>query len=129
MSKLKRHATFSTGTRPKLPSLASAGTNCIKIGLAGKLILSRKRSSGNPILLKIVSENRFSGKTYFYTIASSGLRRSDAEGGERGLCRRPRDHDDAGSVAVRGSEDAREVGSCVQMDHTVENAVAFDDLS
>ena len=27
-------------------------------------------SSGSPILLKIVSENRFSGKTYFYTIAS-----------------------------------------------------------
>ena len=26
---------------------------------------------GTPILLKIVSENRFSGKTYFYTIASS----------------------------------------------------------
>ena len=27
-------------------------------------------SSGSPILLKIVSENRFSGKTFFYTIAS-----------------------------------------------------------
>ena len=26
------------------------------------------RSSGSPILLKIVSENQFSGKTYFYTI-------------------------------------------------------------
>ena len=25
---------------------------------------------GSPILLKIVSENQFSGKTYFYTIAS-----------------------------------------------------------
>ena len=30
-----------------------------------------KRTLGSPILLKIVSENRFSGKTYFYTIASS----------------------------------------------------------
>ena len=29
-----------------------------------------RRSSGSPLLLKIVSENRFSGKTYFYTIAS-----------------------------------------------------------
>ena len=27
-----------------------------------------KRSSGSPILLEIVSENWFSGKTYFYTI-------------------------------------------------------------
>ena len=41
--------------------------NCIQIGLPGKLILE-KMSSGNHILLKIVSENRFSGKTYFYTI-------------------------------------------------------------
>ena len=41
-----------------------SGGNCIKIGLAGKLIL-RSRSH---ILLKIVSENRFSWKTYFYTI-------------------------------------------------------------
>ena len=32
---------------------------------------SEKRSSGSPILLKIVSENQFSGKTNFYTIASS----------------------------------------------------------
>ena len=29
-----------------------------------------KRSSGSPILLNIVSENQFSGKTLFYTIAS-----------------------------------------------------------
>ena len=29
-----------------------------------------KRSLGSCILLEIVSENRFSGKTYFYTIAS-----------------------------------------------------------
>ena len=50
-----------------------SGTNCIKIGLPGKLILSkRKRSLGSPILLKIVSENPFSGKTYFYTIAYRG---------------------------------------------------------
>ena len=40
--------------------LCHPGMNCIKIGLPGKLIL-----------LKIVSENRFSGKTYFYTIAPS----------------------------------------------------------
>ena len=43
--------------------------NCIQIGLPGKLILE-KMSSGNHILLKIVSENRFSGKTYLYTIVS-----------------------------------------------------------
>ena len=30
-----------------------------------------KGSSGSPILLKILSENRFSGKTYFYIIACS----------------------------------------------------------
>ena len=30
----------------------------------------KERSLGSRILLKIVSENRFSGKTYFYTIAS-----------------------------------------------------------
>ena len=29
---------------------------------------SEKRHSGSHILLKIVSENQFSGKTYFYTI-------------------------------------------------------------
>ena len=33
-----------------------------------------KRSLGSPIRLKIVSENRFSGKTYFYTISSRGTR-------------------------------------------------------
>ena len=32
-----------------------------------------KGSYGSPILLIIVSENRFSGKTYFYAIASRGL--------------------------------------------------------
>ena len=32
-----------------------------------------KMSSGSPILLIIVSENWFSGKTYFYTIASSAI--------------------------------------------------------
>ena len=51
----------------------AAGMNCIKIGLPGKLILG-KRKAGSPILLKIVSENRFSGKTYFYTTASRGPR-------------------------------------------------------
>ena len=62
------------GAGAALPALAArpAGTNCIKIVLPGKLILSeRKGLRGSPILLKIVSENRFSGKTYFYTIASS----------------------------------------------------------
>ena len=45
------------------------GMNCIKIGFPGKLILSkRKGSSGSHILLKTVSDNQFSGKTYFYTI-------------------------------------------------------------
>ena len=34
---------------------------------------SEKRSSGSPILLKIVSENRLSEDTYFYTIASRCL--------------------------------------------------------
>ena len=48
-----------------------SGTNCITIGLLGKRILSKsKRPSGSPILLKIVSENQFYGKTYFHTIAS-----------------------------------------------------------
>ena len=48
--------------------------NCIKIGLPGKLILSnRKRSWGSPILLKIVSENRFSGKTYFIQLVPGML--------------------------------------------------------
>ena len=32
-----------------------------------------KGSSGSPILWKILSENRFSGKTYFYIIASRPL--------------------------------------------------------
>ena len=32
-------------------------------------------SLGSPFLLKIVSENEFSGKTYFYTIASRAGRR------------------------------------------------------
>ena len=35
-------------------------------------------SWGSPILLKIVSENQFSGKTYFHTIAS---RRKREDGG------------------------------------------------
>ena len=33
-----------------------------------------KKSTGSPILLKIVSENRFSGKPYFCTIASRNLK-------------------------------------------------------
>ena len=45
--------------------------NCIKIGLPGKLHLSKRKGLlEKPILLKIVSENRHSGKTYFYTIGS-----------------------------------------------------------
>ena len=46
--------------------------NCIKIGLPGKLILCERIGlrEVKSILLKIVSENQFSGKTYFYTIAS-----------------------------------------------------------
>ena len=40
-----------------------------------KIFASRSgpRSLGSPILLKIVSENPFSGKTYFYTISPSTL--------------------------------------------------------
>ena len=41
-----------------------------------------KKSSWNNILFKIVSENRFSGKTYFYTIASSSP--SEGRGGSSG---------------------------------------------
>ena len=37
-----------------------------------------KRSSGSPILLRIVSENQFSGKTYFYTISSRARSRRRA---------------------------------------------------
>ena len=41
----------------------------------GKTDLREKeRSLGIPILLKTVPENRFSGKTYFYTIASRNPR-------------------------------------------------------
>ena len=38
-----------------------------------------KRSSGSPILLKIVSENRISRKTYFYTIASRVIEKEMSE--------------------------------------------------
>ena len=45
------------------------GTNCLKIGLPGKTDSQQEKgSSGSPILLEIVSENQFAGKTYFYTI-------------------------------------------------------------
>ena len=40
---------------------------------------SRKRSPGSPILLKILSENRFSGKTYFNSIASRDADQSDSQ--------------------------------------------------
>ena len=53
---------------PEEPEPERPGMDCIKIGLPGKLILSKRKG---PILLKIDSENRFSGKTYFHTIASS----------------------------------------------------------
>ena len=49
----------------------AAGTNCIKVGLPGKRILSKRKGLGKSYSLeKKVSENRVSGKTYFYTIAS-----------------------------------------------------------
>ena len=49
----------------------TTGMNCIKIGLPGKLILSKRKGLLEVIfLMPILSENRFSGKTYFYTIAS-----------------------------------------------------------
>ena len=60
----RRRQRFPSAREADFGAAAAAGTNCIKIGLPGKLILS-------PILLKIVSENRFSGKTYFYTIAAA----------------------------------------------------------
>ena len=43
--------------------------NCIKIGLPGKLILSKRKG------LLEDSENQFSGKTYFHTIASRRMLR------------------------------------------------------
>ena len=51
-------------SRAKLPP--SSGGNCIRIGLPGKLILSKRKCFwGSHILSKIVFKNRFSGKTYF----------------------------------------------------------------
>ena len=67
-------------------AVTTSGTNCIKIGLPGKLILSKRianRSSRRPILMKIVAENQFSGKTYFYTIASSSTNEIIIVGGVR----------------------------------------------
>ena len=48
---------------------ASAGANCIKIGLPGKSILKRlfPREYDFQKTLSL-TENQFSGKTYFYTI-------------------------------------------------------------
>ena len=82
MSKLKRHATFSTGTRPKLPSLASA------VGSGGAM-------------RKAVSVDFADVPEIMTTPAPSP------------------------------SVGRRTPGKWlwVQMDHTVENAVAFDDLS
>ena len=56
---------------PRAGLQGEPGTNCRKIGLPGKLILSKGKGLREVmhILLKIVSENRFSGNTYFYTIA------------------------------------------------------------
>ena len=51
--------------------------NCIKIGLLGKLILSKRKG-----LLKIVSENQFSGKTYFYTMPPGQNPEAAAEDGQ-----------------------------------------------
>ena len=67
------------------------------MGLPGKLNLSkRKRSSGSPILLKIVSENRFSGKTYFIQLPPEAGERPRApeghlqdEEGDRGAQQDP----------------------------------------
>ena len=61
----------SRGTRRPRP-----GMNCIKIGLPGKLILSKRKGLWeSPILLKIVSENRFSGRTYFIQLVPGRGRR------------------------------------------------------
>ena len=49
---------------------SDTGTNYIKIGLPGKLILSKRKGLPEDQLSKIVSENGFPGNTYFYTIAS-----------------------------------------------------------
>ena len=70
LRRARREAVAARGRVLRHLGPRQAGTNCIRIGLPGKLILS-KRSSGSPFLLKIVSENQFSGKTYFHTIASS----------------------------------------------------------
>ena len=58
-----------------------------------------KRSSGSPILLQIVSDNQFSGKTYFYTIASRQLVQPR---GDRG------DHRPAQQQHLRDTRDTRE---------------------
>ena len=58
-----------------------SGMNCIYKNRSSRKTDSQgeKRSSQIPILLKIVNENRFSGKTYFYTIASRVLRHAGVD--------------------------------------------------
>ena len=44
--------------RPPSPPSGNPGMNCIKIGLPGKVILSKRKGlRESPILVKIVSEN------------------------------------------------------------------------
>ena len=55
--------------------LRRTGTNCIKVGLPGKRILSKRKGlRKSPILLITVSENRFSGKTYFIQLPPASFR-------------------------------------------------------
>ena len=63
------------------PPPVRPGGNCIKIGLPGKVIPSKRKGLRDVIFsLKIVSDKWFSGKTYFYTIHPRVLKmyRSDA---------------------------------------------------
>ena len=53
---------------------AEPGGNCIKTGPPGKSILSERKG---PILLKIVSENRFTGKTYFIQLVPVRLQHAE----------------------------------------------------
>ena len=47
----------------------SSGCYCIKICFPGKLILSKNKSSINHISFKVCSENQFSRKKYYNTMA------------------------------------------------------------
>ena len=52
-------------TRRRRRLVLDAGTNCIKIGLPGELIYSKRKGLRKSILLKIVSKNRFSREDLF----------------------------------------------------------------